>query len=248
MVGNEDQHRLDLARLQRIAYGSGATDSERAAAARALAEADSAAHPPNGSAADLPGPSDVAPPARPTGGGPFPGGAGNAERDRRTRSRLRWTIVTGAAALAAGVLVGWMLGGRGPDPGSSPGAAPAPTDITYAEYLESLPRVSDAEASAVFTRESISGDALPRSWARDGFFQQRLLLTLPDGTDVFAARREGEACLVLVFPATAGGQSRCTEQGRFPETGIHVVAYRDAARFEVVWMSDGAVIVTTEPH
>ncbi|MFF2370449.1 hypothetical protein [Agromyces sp. NPDC058110] len=245
MTGSEDEQPPDLARLQRIAYGSGATDAERAAAARALAGADARidrAERPSGD----PGPPTTTTQPRSADGGRFHDGS--AERDRRTRSRLRWTIVAAAVALACGVLVGWLIGARDDGGASSPGAVPAATDLTYAEYLEALPRVGDAQASEVFTRESISGDALPRSWANDGFFQQRLLLTLPDGTDVFAARREGEVCLILAFPATSGGQSRCTEDGRFPESGIHVVAYREAARFEVAWMSDGTVLVTTDPH
>ena len=238
---------VDVARLQRIAYGSGATDAERAAAARALAEATSAE---GQTSARGPASTEPAgqPHPRPTARtGSRAGGAETSAAHERPETRLRWAIVSGAAALAVGLLIGWGLGSR--DAARPPVLADGPPadELTYAEYLDALPLVMDAEASAVFARESISGDALPPPWARDGFFQPRLLLTLSDGSRVFAARRDDEVCVVLAFPID-GGQSRCTEGGRFPEAGIRVAAAREAARFEIVWRVDGSVAVTTEPR
>lgn len=230
----------DIARLQRIAFGSGATDAEREAAVRELTGVDG----PDGSAL-LDVPRSAAPPAPRSAGDAAPDGRAPASvAPDRPESRMRWALAAGALALAFGVLIGWGLGSRGAvDPTTLSAPSTPPTAQAYAEYLESLPLVSEAGAAAVFTRESISGDALPRSWVRDGFRQQRLLLTLPDGSRAFAALRDGEACLVVAFP-TEGGLSRCTESGRFPEGGIHVVAEREAAWFTVVWLADGTVTVT----
>ncbi|MET4156451.1 hypothetical protein [Agromyces sp. PvR057] len=234
----------EVARLQRVAFGSGATDAEREAAVRELAGVDSS----EGSALLAVPRSAAATPPRSTGD-VTPGGRAPASvTPDRPESRLRWTLVAGALALAAGVLVGWGLGSRDaldPVSGASPppSSSPPATAVAYAEYLESLPLVSQAGAAAVFSRESISGDALSRSWVRDGFRQQRLLLTLPDGSGVFAALRDREACLIIDF-VPEGGLSRCTENGRFPEGGIRVAAEREAARFEVVWLPDGTVTVT----
>ncbi|GAA1955896.1 hypothetical protein [Agromyces allii] len=230
----------EVARLQRIAFGSGASDAEREEAVRRLAQADG-----DGGSAMFAVPRTT---ARPELEPARTGGAPASVVPDRPESRMRWALIAGAIALAAGVLIGWGLGSRGPAAPAAldalPASSPPTTARAYAEYLESLPLVSEAAASKVFTRESISGDALPRSWVRDGFRQQRLLLTLPDGSGVFAALRDGEACLVLDF-AAEGGLSRCTEGGRFPEEGIHVVAERAAAWFVVVWSADGTVTVTT---
>ncbi|ANJ25562.1 hypothetical protein [Agromyces aureus] len=222
----------EVARLQRVAFGSGASDAERDAAFHELARS-----------ADDSGAVQRAAPEHEPDPSPPGGGTTSAAPDR-PESRMRWALIAGAIALTAGVLIGWGLGTRAP--GAPPAAAPPPTPtaVPYAYYLETLPLVSEAAASKVFTRESISGDALPRSWVRDGFRQQRLLLTLPDGSGVFAALRDEEACLVLDF--ADGGLTRCTEGGRFPEGGIQVVAEREAARFTVVWSSDGMVAVTAD--
>ncbi|MGI9824626.1 hypothetical protein [Agromyces sp. Marseille-Q5079] len=241
-----DEHDAEIARLQRIAFGSGATDAEREAAVRELAEAGSPDGSPMLAVPRSAGPTMARSAEDASSAGAAPVAAASAVAEQAP-TRIRWAIIAGAIALAAGLLIGWQLDTREPalEPAALLPTGSAEQELTYAEYLETLPLVADAEASEAFARVAVPSDQLPASWVRDGFFQARLLVALPDGTGVFAARREAEVCLI-VASASEGGQSRCTENGRFPETGIRVISMQGEGWFDVTWAPDGTVSVTSD--
>ena len=238
----------DLARLQRLAFGSGASESERADAAReleALLQARAAAVEAEQSAVAASAASAAdAGAAHPDAAGAAEAGEPPAESvgraDTAQRTRLRRAVVVGVAALVVGLLAGWQLGTTVHATAES--AVPTPTATPYegprtmADYLESQPLALDLPAADVFTRPATEADVppLPVDFnVGHGPLEFRYLLTRPGGlTDAgsverryYAARDEVELCL---FVTTVGTESTselaCTTDGRFPVGGISSAA------------------------
>ncbi|WP_152030815.1 hypothetical protein [Agromyces aureus] len=236
----------DLARLQRLAFGSGASESERADAAReleALLEARSAAalaEREAEAAALAAATSTSAPgasaPVDATADGD--GGAGAATEPDAETTRRAWlprAIGVGVAALLVGLLAGWQLGTSTLATAEPPAATPTPTfegPRTMADYLETQPLAADLPAADVFLRPETEADVPPLPVDFNlghGPLEFRYLLTRPGGlTDggsverrYYAARDEVELCLFVTTVGTVStSEMACTEDGRFPVGGI----------------------------
>lgn len=229
----------DLARLQRLAFGSGASDAERADAAReldALREARAAAAveaEATAAAADR----SVSGNAEAGGGDAVgePGAGPEAAPAEATttapRTWLRRAIVVGVAALVVGLLAGWQLGTSMHATAESviptPTATPFEGPRTMEEYLAEQPLASEVPAADVFLRPATEADASPMPTDSDlglGPLEYRLLATSQDGTRFFVARSESDFCLVVVFAdAFAGSAASCTGEGRFPKDGLGLI-------------------------
>ncbi|KQM82184.1 hypothetical protein [Agromyces sp. Leaf222] len=211
----------DLARLQRLAFGSGASDAERADAAReldALREARSAAAvEAEVAAGEPPAEPEVQPAVTPVAADSVPSG------------RLRGTIIVGLAALVVGLLAGWQLGttlhATAESAMPTPTATPFTDQPSMADSLAEQPLAGEASAADVFLRPATEADAAPlppEFGFGNGSLEYRLLATRPDGTLVFLARDAAELCVVVAFPDLGGAASTCTVDGRFPEKGLNV--------------------------
>ncbi|GAA1839625.1 hypothetical protein [Agromyces salentinus] len=236
----------DLARLQRIAFGSGSSEAERADAARELDARRAAA------SVGEPGPGDptvehdhVA--ATPTGTDAAT--VALAPGEPPTSAGLRWlrlVIGVGAATLVVGLLAGWQLGAsqvREQSPAVGPSATPYDGPRTLAEYLDTLPRALESRAAEVFSRPLTADDVpdgLSMYDAATGSPEYRLLATTKEGVRMYASRDDLDLCLTVTTPAGAGieatGMVACTEDGLFPEAGLAL----DASAVREVTDADGS--------
>lgn len=246
-----------IADLERLAYGSGASDDEREGAVRELlelrasatqenaidagaTEATEATIEPSGiEAAGADGP-DVDVPVAATAADP--------------RRRVRRVIIAATAALIVGVLAGWQLGAREAEQQAELAAAADsvfPGPRTQAEYLAALPVAADSPAIEVFDRLATDADTPAVPWAHDfgeGAAEFRLLATRGDGTSVYAAHDGDEYCLFIVLAELDAGSMGCTEEGRFPAEGLEIglsVSGSPSPTFSVkaVWRPDGSIVV-----
>ncbi|WP_022890987.1 hypothetical protein [Agromyces subbeticus] len=258
-----------LAHLQRIVYGTGtgASDSERAEAARELVALTSPGQP-----AETDGTGELSP-VRPSTSMPGDASAGTSvdasagttagsaadftEGPAVERpSWVRRAIIAAAAALVIGVLAGWQLGAReaaaDADRAASETAAsatPFPGPRTQAEFLASQPVAAGSAAAAVFLRPATDADVPPATLVPDfgnGAIETRLLATRSDGSRVFAGRDDSEYCLILTMGGDLGGAATCTSDGRFPHDGLNVGWSSSGATptFDVIWQADGTLIVS----
>jgi hypothetical protein len=247
-----------LAQLQRIAYGAGTSDDERAAAvdeleglrragARGEAEARSAdmsAHDPPAaaveSAAADPDPFDGIPGLRTDGDDP----------ERSGSDARRWAALAGAIALAVGVGIGWLFGAQTASTLAPPGTAPD-DDVTF-EMIEPAGApvpIDRAPALAVFAHEQLPDDLPTFRDASIGSKSYRHLLTLPDGVTVHAALRVGgaEVCLIVEHPDSSAGAT-CTGDGMFPPEGVSVeTSFDGGPGYRVMWSASGEVAVDAPP-
>lgn len=199
-----------IRRLQRTAYGAGATDAERARAASELAELGTSIDGPgagSGEADTADAAADPAP-ARPVPNGPLRGAA------------LRWTFAAGGVGLLVGAALGWGVGQWMSVDSALPSTARPSESADLGEPLEGsdLIRLFDrlppvAESVKVASVDEVIDPA-----------SVRLLATRVDGPAAYLARTvDGEdVCLVLVLPA-APSRSECTVDGRLPAEGLRIL-------------------------
>ena len=217
-----------MRRLQRIAYGAVASETERAAALSELEalRREHAASEAEGEPADAPSLALLHPGNANASAAPA---VASRVRDEPGASRgdavkpLKWAIAVGTTALLIGVAVGWQVAGRMST--SEPSAAsvatvPAPDGLTVPVDQTSLPRLFEAAPGPADVPQSPMPD--PRIAPAD----YRLLVTRADGVALHVARQDGgaEVCAVLAIP---GGftMSSCTQDGRFPEGGLWVESF-----------------------
>lgn len=243
-----------IAALERLAYGSGASDDEREDAVRELlelrasvahenitADSDAMSAPTGASGIDATGADGVDDPEL---DGPVAASAADPRR------RVRRVIIAATAALVVGVLAGWQLGAREAEQQAEQAAAPVfPGPRTQAEFLASQPVAAESAAAAVFLRPATDADLPPTSMVPDfgnGPMETRLLATRADGSLVFAGRDDTEFCLVLAMGDGLGGAGTCTTDGRFPHDGLSVgwSNSESATSLDVTWQADGSLTVS----
>jgi hypothetical protein len=225
---DEPAHDERMRRLQRIAYGAVASNTERTAALAELealrrehgaGEADGADGPPLPLPPLHPGRANAtAAPTRASLGLVEPGASrGDAVKP------LKWAIAVGTTALLIGVAVGWQVAARMST--SAPSAAavatvPAPDGLTVPVDQASVARLFETPPSPADVPHSLTPD--PRIAPAD----YRLLVTRSDGVALHVARQDGgtEICAVLAIPGVFTSGS-CTRDGRFPEGGLRVEAF-----------------------
>lgn len=247
-----------IADLERLAYGSGASDDERERAVRELLELRASATQENAVDASATEatiePSGLEAAGADGADGPavdVPVAATAAD----PRRRVRRVIIAATAALVVGVLAGWQLGAREAEQQAELAAAAEsvfPGPRTQAEYLAALPVAADSPAIEVFDRPATDADVPAVPWAHDfgeGTAEFRLLATRGDGTSIYAAHDGDEYCLFIVLAELDAGSMGCTEEGRFPAEGLEIglsVSGSPSPTFSVsaVWRPDGSLAVS----
>ncbi|MFB6611447.1 hypothetical protein ACFCVO_14065 [Agromyces sp. NPDC056379] len=248
-----------VADLERIVYGSGASDEEREQSARELLElraALAAAEERTDEAGTTAETADVEAADADSAPAPHTDDPVAAADPRR---RLRRVIIAATAALVIGVLAGWQLGAREAEQraelASAAGSA-FPGPRTQAEYLAALPPAADSPATEVFDRPATAADAPEASWMPDvggAGADSRLLAIRGDGTSIYAVHDGDEYCVYVVLPVLEAGTISCTEGGRFPAEGLQAgmsVEGSPEATVGVTWRPDGSLSVLvprTEP-
>lgn len=221
-----------MARLQRLAYGAHTPDAERAAAAAELAALranDAAAHAADaaparavGSIGDEQSAEAAVPAAVP------PGSAAGAPT-RSPQPGRRRVLAFSAAALAAGIAIGWGVGSAvEPSEGADVGVP-----------------VAETAAWEVFDRPATDGDFVrhpgPLVDIGTDDASRRLLLTRSDGVRLIAVRTTdgGNACLILALPVGRPATA-CTEDGRFPRDGLRAeISVQGVGVYLAGWAPDG---------
>lgn len=256
-----------IAELQRLAFGAGASDAERRAALEELEELDALrsdrAVESSPGAPDSPEP-DGGRPSASDGGGPFEpsapeGGATPAPAVEPAGRPVRVLVGIGAAALVAGIGMGWALGaipasGIAPDPGEPASGAPADRDVElHTETVTGTPAAvpaTEAPAMAVFDREQAESDRTPMALGDPMFdpLTQRRLATLGDGAVFSAALDEaGGICLAFDRP-DGGGASMCTGETSFPPEGLHFDStFESRINYDLRWYASGEIRVLRTP-
>ncbi|MCD1571475.1 hypothetical protein [Agromyces mediolanus] len=236
------------AQLERLVYGAGASEEERAAAEHeltALRRRDAGADAPAGSDAprdaDAPAGSDAA---------PAPGAASDTvpapspDPAPRAWYRSRALLVAASAAvfgLLLGGLVGWQLSrtaivesGLGtPIAGSGAEAL-----LLRSADFDDRPSVFDAESG-------IDRDSLRRIATSDGGGERA-----DRGVAAYGARSTDgrELCLAVVWERMGGGGAACTSGGRIPPNGLTMemgtsdpTAPNGILALRATWFADGTV-------
>lgn len=240
-----------IADLERLVYGSGASDDEREAATRELLELRASAVHESASAdadADATAPSGIDATGADGLAVDMPPAAATAADPRR---RVRRVIIAATAALVIGVLAGWQLGAREAEQQAELAAAAEsvfPGPRTQAEYLAALPVAADSPAIEVFQRPATAADTPTTGTDMDfgnGPLEYRLLATRADGLPVYAARDDSELCLFVTF-GVSGGSGTCTSDGRFPAEGLRLngsVYDASSPSVDVTWRADGSLSI-----
>ena len=227
MDDHDDEISQRMARLQRLAYGADASEAERAeaeaelASLRAREDAGAASVQPSAA-----GPTnDVAAHER----APAPEHSSRDALGRPAQRGLARALAWSAAALVAGVAIGWGVGsGVEPSEGADVGVP-----------------VAETTAWEVFDRPATDGDFVrhpgPLVDIGTDDSTRRLLLTRSDGVRLIAVRTtDGEdACLILALPV---GQpaTACTEDGRFPRDGLRAeISVQGVGVYLAGWGPDG---------
>lgn len=250
-----------IAELQRLAYGAGATEVERATAA---AELDALRR----AASRAPG--NAAPPRPDTRHGSlFPDHHGTRapdlldalladegpdvhESDRTASAALRWSVLTGAIALAVGFGAGWVSGSQTASELTGPSASDG--DVTFevaSSDGDGAPVPFDqVPAMAVFVRPQVPADLPAFTDPYLDVLSYRRLVTLPDGAAVHAARSPdgAQVCLLLDLPMVGSGSS-CTSDGAFPAGGMQSeISFDGRGAVIVNWDASGELSVTESPE
>lgn len=213
-----------MRRLQRLAYGAGASDDDRAAAIaeleaigreRAMGEAEAA----RTDAADAPTAPSVTR-ALAVGSSTRPEGAASGAAAAKP---LKWAIAAGATALLIGVGVGWQVNARvgADDPPSAVVSTTRGLDASLIPIGETaVHRLYKAGATA----EDVPQDAYPRDSIAPT--EYRLLVARSDGVSLHVARLHGgaEICAVVTRPGEFTASS-CTRGGMFPRAGLWVEVF-----------------------
>lgn len=253
-----------VAELQRIVYGAGATDGERAAAAgelEALRRA-AAAGVEVGEATARPSATPLGGPAA-TGGSPqadidpFDGlgglGAVAEEAPRPASNPVRVAAIASVIALAIGFGAGWLFGAQSAAELTVPGASPD-EDVTF--DLEPVQRPMQAAvpgevtALEVFAQAQVPED-MP-SFVDPAFDPTsfRRLAVLPDGSSLHAARPgagSSQVCIHFDVPEV-GAMSTCDDEDRFLVGGLLVEGGFSGTFYRVAWNGSGEVSITTRPE
>jgi hypothetical protein len=246
----------DVARLQRLVYGANSTPEERRRAAdelQALAVADAAATADGASAIPESAGGGAAEAPAMVGDDDTP----DLEEDRGPGRRvaLRIAVVAGAAALVIGIIAGWQLSqltAADADAGALPTPSASPGPRLQADVLAAMPVAAETLAARVFLRPAVPDDSpdmpgMPegtRITLSGGPAEFRLLATRSDGVRFHAARDGAELCLYITFPQPSDGAialAGCTQEGRFPEDGIHVNSSSGQASIDATWHPDGSL-------
>ncbi|MFE5670186.1 hypothetical protein ACFQ58_01125 [Agromyces sp. NPDC056523] len=248
-----------VAELQRIAYGVGASDGERAAAADELEGLRRAAvpvevddvHPrdPVAPGAAISGSPSADPDADPFDGVAGPGADADVP-ERSPSNTVRWAALAGAVALAVGFGAGWLFGAQSAPTLDAPGAG-QDGDVTFDLIDPDTARVpvENAPALAVFERAQVPEDIPTFLDPSIETASYRRLLTLPDGATVHAARAAGgtDFCVVVEHPDVGAG-SACTGDGMFPPDGLwSEMSFDGDHSYRVTWPASGEVMVDTTP-
>ena len=232
----DDELEERVARLQRVAYGADATAAERAAAEAELAALREPDDPGENAAGNVT--------ARDGGAGSAPSASdaasaslvsADAPPGRPPRSGRRAVLAYSAAALVAGVAVGWGVGSAVvPSEGSDVGVP-----------------VAETVAWEVFDRPATDGDLVqhpgPLVDIGTDDSTRRLLLTRSDGVRLIAARTsDGEdACLILALPVGRPATA-CTEDGLFPRDGLRAeISIQGVGVYLAGWSPDGQAEINT---
>ena len=232
----DDELEERVARLQRVAYGADATDAERAAAEAELAALREPDDPGENAAGNVT--------ARDGGAGSAPSASdaasaslvsADAPPGRPPRSGRRAVLAYSAAALVAGVAIGWGVGSAVvPSEGSAVGVP-----------------VAETVAWEVFDRPATDGDLVqhpgPLVDIGTDDSTRRLLLTRSDGVRLIAARTsDGEdACLILALPVGRPATA-CTEDGLFPRDGLRAeISIQGVGVYLAGWSPDGQAEINT---
>ncbi len=257
---HEPSHDEQVLRLQRIAYGAVANDAERADALAELeslrraeaGEADVAA----ASVVDGPEPAPVADDFPETASG------GDAREDAHGVSHraahgvaarpLTWAIAAGTAALLVGVAMGWQAGARltAAESATVDPAGDTSVSLSVGSVVAAPTPVEGSAAYAVFERPPTSADTpaidVPDEWQVSA--DPRLLVTMPDGITVYAAKPPGQVvdiCVLVVIPGEPGFGLSCTQSGIF-EQGLlsYEFRYPRGGTATVALHADGSVQIT----
>jgi hypothetical protein len=245
-----------IAELQRTAYGAGASETERQAAAAELerlhgAEADAAAArearsalavggtpgpPPHGLAVDA---SDTAEAAA------F---APLAVSERTDARGIRWAIAAGVVALGLGLGIGWQVGGRSVPPPSEAVTTADPGALAAIPTVPATVPLSETSMVASLDRAQVDSDLLDPEFMQryllDGESARRLL-SAPDGLVVYSAVRDGDLCLIASWTAGAeDGAPACTTGQIVNGKGLRTTVMSEATVTAVHWRRDGTVELT----
>lgn len=232
----DDELEERVARLQRVAYGADATDAERAAAEAELAALREPDDPGENAAGNVT--------ARDGGAGSAPSASDAASASLVSadappgpppRSGRRAVLAYSAAALVAGVAVGWGVGSAVvPSEGSDVGVP-----------------VAETVAWEVFDRPATDGDLVqhpgPLVDIGTDDSTRRLLLTRSDGVRLIAARTSDgqDACLILALPVGRPATA-CTEDGLFPRDGLRAeISIQGVGVYLAGWSPEGQAEINT---
>ncbi|GGI45108.1 hypothetical protein BCL57_000796 [Agromyces flavus] len=245
-----------IAELQRVVYGAGASDDERAAAVDeleglrpALSRAEAADSRSAGAAPDVETTTVGSPTADPN-----PDLDADAEDLAGSRSTtLQWAALAGAVALAVGVGIGWLFGVQTAatlTPGAAPAAAPD-DDVTF-ELAPAQPAeptsLEDAPAMAVFERAQVPEDLPSSTHPEIDPSSYRRIATLPDGASVHAAHQDdaNQICLHVERP-DHGASSMCMAERDFATDGMTLDSEIGGMSYRISWQPSGALSLSSSP-
>ncbi|NYG21949.1 hypothetical protein BJY17_002696 [Agromyces hippuratus] len=255
-MGDEDDDRSaaagHLIRLQRIAFGADASESERHAAVTELDELQRAAADAAAARAALSAPASHVdartrhdlPHAGESDAPLFEPPAPSTPTDARG---IRWAIVGGAVALALGLGIGWQLGGRSVPPSEITSTAGPIASVAVPTAPATVP-LSETSMAGSLDRAQVESDLLDPELVRmhllDGQSTRRLL-SLPDGLVVYSAVRDGDLCLIASWTAGADdGAPACTTAQIVNGAGLRTTVMNGATATTVHWRRDGTVELT----
>ncbi len=248
MAQPDDHSASRRTQLERLVYGAGASEEERAAAERELAalrRRDAGADAPAGSDGppdpDAPEGSD-APPAPRAASDAAPAPAPDAAPRAWYRSR---TLLVAASAAVFGLLLGGLVGWQLSRAAAATGTNGVPVAGSGAEAMLQRP-VDFDDRPALFDAESgIDRDSLRRIATSDGGGERA-----DRGVAAYGARSTDgrELCLAVVWERMGGGGIACTSGGRIPPNGLAIemgtsdpTAPNGILTLRATWFADGTV-------
>lgn len=250
-----------LAELQRLAYGAGGSDAERAAAASELAalRAEVGSVPTDASGdtqpADAVGATTDAASDLSADDDALVEASGAAER--RAHRRL---VAVGAIAAATGLLLGGLGGWQLAERAAAAAAEAAPRPGTVAALSDSdvlLPQEIPVDGTGAYRALLLDDGAttLPAMWTDDPTIDAdtaHRLRAATGGIEVYGMMTSDHEDLCLLIMYTDGGAMSCTDRGVFPPLGLTLSAspsYRPdgslAPSLEATWLANGTLRLMT---